>query len=73
MTFGALAGMRIAACILAFSLSGKALAEQCKVANFGTLPVELQGARATTIAKINGRDTPFILDTGAWFSIMSRA
>ena len=50
-----------------------ARAEGCKAANYGTLPVEMIGGRATTMVKINGKDMRFILDTGAFFSIMSRA
>ncbi|QKR99048.1 tetratricopeptide repeat protein [Sphingomonas sp. CL5.1] len=50
-----------------------ARAEECKVAKYGTLPVEMAGLRATTHVGINGRDTRFILDTGAFFNTMPRA
>lgn len=50
-----------------------ALADGCKVANYGTLPVEVVGGRATTMVKINGRDTRLMLDTGAFYNVMSRA
>ncbi len=52
---------------------GAAVAGDCKVDDYGALPVEMQGGRATTVVKINGQETRFILDTGAFFSIMSRA
>ncbi|WP_068090010.1 aspartyl protease family protein [Novosphingobium rosa] len=50
-----------------------AYAADCTAASYGTLPVEMIGGRATTMVKINGKDMRFILDTGAFFSIMSRA
>lgn len=53
--------------------TGSAFAGNCTVGDFGALPVEMQGARATTVVKIDGQDTRFILDTGAAFNFMSRA
>ncbi len=50
-----------------------ARADGCKVVNYGTMPVEVVGGRATTMVKINGRDTRFILDTGAFYNVMARA
>src|SRR5436309_2718051 len=61
----------IAAAILLPVASARA--EECKVAKYGTLPVEMVGLRPMTQVKINGQDTRFILDTGAFFSTMSRA
>lgn len=40
---------------------------------YGTLPVEVIGQRATTMVKINGVDTRFVLDTGAFYNFMSKA
>jgi predicted aspartyl protease len=37
------------------------------------LPVTMQGLRASVPVKINGKDTSFWLDSGAFFSIMSAA
>jgi len=54
-------------------VAGQAWAGDCQLSQYGTLPVEMVGYRATTIVKINGADTRFILDTGAAFSIMSKA
>jgi len=45
----------------------------CHLAKFGALPVEMVGLRASVPAKVNGRSTHFILDTGAFFSMMSSA
>jgi clan AA aspartic protease (TIGR02281 family) len=54
-------------------LAGQAWADDCRLKNYGTLPVEMVGSRATTMVKINGNNTRFILDTGAFFNIMSSA
>ncbi|MGH8156763.1 MAG: aspartyl protease family protein [Rhodanobacter sp.] len=62
-------------CCLGISalLASQAWADSCQLKKYGTLPVEMVGARATTMVKINGNDTRFILDTGAFFNTMSRA
>ncbi|GAB2545775.1 aspartyl protease family protein [Rhodanobacter koreensis] len=54
-------------------LASQAWADGCKLKDYGTLPVEMVGGRATTMVKINGNDTRFIIDTGAFFDTMSRA
>lgn len=54
-------------------LAGQAWAGECRLKDYGTLPVEMVGSRATTMVKINGTDARFILDTGAFFNFMSRA
>ena len=54
-------------------LAGQAWAGSCQVVRYGTLPVEIEGGRATTEVKINGADTRFQLDTGSFFNIMSNA
>ncbi|MET3651985.1 aspartyl protease family protein [Dyella japonica] len=54
-------------------LAGQAWADECHLASYGTLPVEMVGSRATTWVKINGTRTRFILDTGAFFNFMSNA
>lgn len=54
-------------------LAGHAWADDCRLENYGTLPVEMVGSRATTMVKINGNNTRFILDTGAFFNFMSSA
>jgi len=56
-----------------FLFAGQAWAEDCQLKDYGTLPVEMVGNQATTLAKINGIDTRFILDTGAFFNTMSSA
>lgn len=54
-------------------LTSQAWASKCQLNDFGTMPVEMEGGRATTMVKINGQDTRFQLDTGAFFNIMSGA
>jgi len=53
--------------------AGQAWADGCQLKEYGTLPVEMIGSRAITTVKINGADTHFILDTGAFFNTMSNA
>lgn len=45
----------------------------CHLSKVGTLRVEMVGPRATTLARINGKSTRLILDTGASFNFMSGA
>jgi predicted aspartyl protease/cytochrome c-type biogenesis protein CcmH/NrfG len=54
-------------------LAGQVWADRCHLKDFGTLPVDMVGGRATTMVKINGNNTRFILDTGAFFNTMSSA
>ncbi|GAB2583128.1 hypothetical protein GCM10027066_25750 [Dyella jejuensis] len=54
-------------------LASQAWADSCQLERYGTLPVDMDGGRATTMVKINGSDTRFALDTGAFFNIMSNA
>lgn len=54
-------------------LASQAWAGGCHLSDYGTFPVEMLGGRATTMVKINGKDTRFIFDTGAFFSTMSLA
>ena len=62
----------LAACAL-LACAGSAWAEGCTLAKYGTLSVEMIGERPTTLVKVNGAATRFAIDTGAWFSFMSRA
>ncbi len=43
----------------------------CKLSVMLTLPVTMQGLRPTTVAKINGTDAPFLVDSGAFFSVIT--
>ena len=53
-------------------ISAPALAE-CKVAKIADLPVTLVGRRAMIDAKFGAHDTRFIVDSGAFYSTLSRA
>ena len=46
---------------------------ECQIAKFLDIPITMQGRRAIVSAKINGQDAQFILDSGAFFSTLSRA
>lgn len=65
--------LRLCCMGIGFLLAGHAWADSCHLERYGTLPVELDGWRATTMVKINGNDTRFALDTGAFFNTMSDA
>jgi tetratricopeptide (TPR) repeat protein/predicted aspartyl protease len=70
------AAMKIAgSCGLGFCVlfAHQARADDCKLSTYGTLPLEMVGPRAMATVKINGRDARFIIDTGAFFNIMSSA
>jgi tetratricopeptide (TPR) repeat protein len=58
---------------LGLTATGPAVAAECSVKVFANLPVTMMGWRASVPVKINGKDTSFWLDSGAFFSIMSRA
>ena len=72
MERGASRWVWLGACAL-LACAGPVRADGCKLARYGTLPVEMTGELATTQIKINGVDTRFILDTGAEYDFMSRA
>ena len=48
-------------------------AAECQLKEYGSLQVEMLGQQPTTTVKINGTDTRFMLDTGAFYSMMSNA
>jgi predicted aspartyl protease/Tfp pilus assembly protein PilF len=65
---------RLVAFAAALALPGAAAqAQGCKIALFADLPVTMEGLRASVPVRINDHPTSFWLDSGAWFSIMSRA
>lgn len=48
------------------------LAAGCKIGIIAELPVTMNGMRPMITAKINGEDARFILDSGAFFSLITR-
>ena len=65
--------LRICCLGIGVLLANHAWADGCQLIDYGTLSVEMAGEKATTMVKINGNDTRFILDTGAFFNTMSSA
>ena len=56
-----------------FSAATSTRAAGCQLKEYGSLQVEMLGQQPTTTVKINGTDTRFMLDTGAFYSMMSNA
>ncbi|HTW38299.1 MAG TPA: aspartyl protease family protein [Steroidobacteraceae bacterium] len=54
------------------SLSATA-AERCVLKSFAELPVTMEGLRPVVVLKMNGVDTRFIIDSGAFYSMISPA
>lgn len=46
---------------------------QCHLSEYVELPITMRGARAIVSAHISGKDAQFILDSGAFYSMLSRA
>ncbi len=65
--------LRLGCLVISALLASQAWADGCQLMKYGTLPVEMVAGRATTMVKINGKDTRFVLDTGSFFNLMSRA
>lgn len=59
------------AALAAFSLSARVATAHCQLQQIGTLPVDMQGLRAVVVTKINGLKARFILDSGAFYSVIS--
>jgi len=68
-----LARVRLGAvALLGLVTAGPAIAA-CKVSRIAELPVTLAGRRAMVDAKFGTHDTRFIVDSGAFYSTVSRA
>jgi predicted aspartyl protease/tetratricopeptide (TPR) repeat protein len=48
-------------------------AGKCQIAKIGELPITMNSLRPVVPAKINGRDAKFVLDSGAFYSMITRA
>ncbi|MFL5295033.1 MAG: aspartyl protease family protein [Phenylobacterium sp.] len=64
MLFAALAAAPLA-------LAASQAAAECKFQKLVEVPVTMEGLRPTVPAAVNGHDTRFMIDTGAFFSIVS--
>ena len=61
---------------LALSVSPSAWADdaaKCRLEGLGSLPVTMEGPRATVAVTVNGKSTRFWLDSGAFFNVMPAA
>jgi clan AA aspartic protease (TIGR02281 family) len=69
--------MKLSRCgcmLIGMLLAGHAWADgSCQLKDYGTLPVDMINGQPTTMIKINGTDTRFILDTGSFFNMMPNA
>jgi predicted aspartyl protease len=45
----------------------------CKIEGLAQIPVTMQGSKPLVAAKINGRDVKFMVDSGAFYSVLSPA
>jgi tetratricopeptide (TPR) repeat protein len=50
-----------------------AAANHCELKVFAQLPVTMEGLRPVVTAQINGVDTRFVADSGAWYSMLAPA
>jgi hypothetical protein len=60
------------AVLAAFSISTGLAAGRCQLQQIGVMPVEMQNSRPLVSAKINGIKARFLLDSGAFYSTISR-
>ena len=65
-------GAAAAALLALAGAPAQAAQDKCTVSAF-TMPVTMEGTRASVPVSINGVKTDFWLDSGAWFSIMPQA
>jgi tetratricopeptide (TPR) repeat protein len=59
--------------VAALLFTSHAWAGSCQLKDYGTLQVDMLGGKPTTLVKINGADTRFMLDSGSAISLMSKA
>src|SRR3954468_9227677 len=65
------AAMGIAALAIAGAPAPASAQAACKVEKYADLPVTMDGMQPLVAAKINGVDASFIVDSGAFYSLMS--
>lgn len=65
-------GIRALALALACLAGGSPAGAACVFAKAAELPVTMRGLRPTITTKINGHDAIFIVDTGAFYSMLSK-
>lgn len=60
----------LVAALLAATLSAPAFANNCQVARIAELKVTMKGLQPTIDTTINGKPAPFLLDSGAFYSLI---
>jgi tetratricopeptide (TPR) repeat protein/predicted aspartyl protease len=60
-----------AAAVIGSALAGPAAAANCQMVKILEVPVTMQGLQPTVPAAVNGHETRFMIDTGAFFSVMT--
>ena len=63
----------IAACAMTLAAPSAYAAKKCQIAKIADLPITMNSLRPTIPVKINNRDAKFVLDSGAFYSIISSA
>jgi tetratricopeptide (TPR) repeat protein len=61
------------ACAALLGAPSAGAAAKCKISNVADLPITMNSLRPTIAVKINNRDAKFILDSGAFYSMISSA
>jgi tetratricopeptide (TPR) repeat protein len=59
--------------VLLLLTSTAGAAEGCKLMVYGELPVTMEGLQPVVVAKMNGVDARFVVDSGAFYSMLSPA
>jgi predicted aspartyl protease/tetratricopeptide (TPR) repeat protein len=65
----------LAAALMAFlgAVPGAQAEGKCELGKVGELPITMTGLRPLITAQVNGKDAKFLLDSGAFYSLMSTA
>jgi tetratricopeptide (TPR) repeat protein len=66
-------GVALLLAMIAWSATWASTESKCKIAKLAELPITMDSLRPTISVKINGRDARFLLDSGAFYSMMSSA
>jgi tetratricopeptide (TPR) repeat protein len=66
-------GSAVACLLVSLAACPVHAATKCKLAKLAELPITMSGLRPTIMAKINGVDAQFALDSGAFYSMISSA
>jgi len=58
---------------LCLGVAGQARAQHCQIQPILELPITMVGSRPVMTGKVNGAEAQFMVDSGAYYSLMSRA